>query len=176
MKYPQLNNYIDGTSVAADGELLDVISPLDGSLLSRVPLSTRTELDRAVESAQRAFPAWSTKTMRERAQVFYRYRELLQQNIDELTTLVHEENGKTPDEARAETLKAIEVTEFACSLPQWTTGEVLEVSPGVECRVERKPLGVVASIVPFNFPVMVPHWTIPIALALVFMRIYARLV
>ncbi len=166
MKYPQLNNYIDGTPVAADGELLDVVSPLNGSLLSRVPMSNRAELDRAVESAKRAFPAWATKTMQERAQVFYRYRELLRQNIDELTTLVHEENGKTPDEARAETLKAIEVTEFACSLPQWTTGEVLEVSPGVECRVERKPLGVVASIVPFNFPVMVPHWTIPIALAL----------
>src|SRR4029079_16460961 len=77
-----------------------------------------------------------------------------------------EDNGKTRDEARAEIWRAIEVTEFACALPQIIPGEVLEVSPGVECRVERVPIGVVASVSPFNFPSMVPHWTIPIALTL----------
>ena len=79
---------------------------------------------------------------------------------------MREENGKTTDEARAEVEKAIELTEFACSLPQLMAGELLEVSAGVECRVDRKPLGVVASIAPFNFPNMVPHWTIPNAIAL----------
>ncbi len=100
------------------------------------------------------------------AQVAYRYRELLIENTGELSRLIHEEHGKTLEEAKAEIVRAIEVTEFACSLPQLAAGEVLEVSPGVECRVDRMPLGVVASIVPFNFPMMVPHWTMPIAITL----------
>ncbi|HEX2723983.1 MAG TPA: CoA-acylating methylmalonate-semialdehyde dehydrogenase, partial [Gemmatimonadaceae bacterium] len=96
----------------------------------------------------------------------YRYRSLLERDIEELTALVTEENGKVYPEAKAEILKAMELTEFACSLPQITAGEVLEVSRGVECRIERFPLGVVASIAPFNFPNMVPNWTIPNAIAL----------
>jgi malonate-semialdehyde dehydrogenase (acetylating)/methylmalonate-semialdehyde dehydrogenase len=119
-----------------------------------------------VESAQRAFASWSAETLKQRAQVAYAYRALLRQHVDELAGLIHEENGKTLDEARAELGRSIEVTEFACSLPQLAAGEVLEVSRGVECRVERAPLGVVASVSPFNFPSMVPHWTIPIALTL----------
>src|SRR4030095_14039372 len=111
-------------------------------------------------------PGCSRETLRQRSQVAYAYRELLRRHIDELAGLIHEENGKTLDEARAELVRAIEVTEFACSLPQLACGEVLEVSRGVECRVERARLGVVASVTPFNFPAMVPHWTIPIALTL----------
>src|SRR5207253_3710707 len=103
--------------------------------------------------------------IKERAQVFYRYKTLLEQNIDELAKLVSEENGKIEGEARAEVLKSAELTEFACSLPQIASGEVLEVSRGVECRIERFPVGIVASITPFNFPNMVPNWTIPNALA-----------
>ena len=99
-------------------------------------------------------------------QVFFRYRTLLEQHIDELTDLIVEEHGKVQSEARAEVLKAIELTEFACSLPQIIAGEVLEVSRGVECRSDRYPLGVVASITPFNFPSMVPHWSLPNAIAL----------
>ncbi len=85
---------------------------------------------------------------------------------NELTKLVQEENGKTYDEAKAEVLKSAELTEFACSMPQLISGELLEVSKGVECRVENYPVGVVASISPFNFPNMVPNWTIPNALVL----------
>jgi len=166
MKYGPLTNRIGGRHVSFAGEHLDVISPVDGTLLSRVPLSTATEVDLAVTAARDAHEAWSALTMKERSQVFYRYRELFHRHADELAELVHEENGKTPDEGRAEVAKAIEVTEFACSLPQLTAGEVMEVSPGVECRVEHAPLGVVASITPFNFPTMVPHWTIPIAICL----------
>jgi malonate-semialdehyde dehydrogenase (acetylating)/methylmalonate-semialdehyde dehydrogenase len=99
-------------------------------------------------------------------QVFFRYKYLLEKNLKELSELVQEENGKTYSEATAEVEKSIELTEFACSLPQLVTGEVLEVSRGVECRTEHVPLGVVASIVPFNFPSMVPNWTIPNAIAL----------
>lgn len=166
MKYPQIHNYINGRFETENEEALDVVSPLDGSLLSRVPLSSAATIDRAVTAAEAAFPAWSKRTIKDRSQVFYRYRNLLQEHLDDLAYLIHEENGKTIDESRAEILKAIEVTEFACSLPQLITGEVLEVSPNVECRVERRPLGVVACVTPFNFPSMVPHWTIPIAIML----------
>jgi malonate-semialdehyde dehydrogenase (acetylating)/methylmalonate-semialdehyde dehydrogenase len=119
-----------------------------------------------VQSAGRAFPAWSGTPIKERVQVFYRYRALLQRDFSELAALITEEHGKVQSEAEAEIVKAIELTEFACSLPQVVVGEVLEVSKGIECRVDRHPVGVVASIVPFNFPSMVPHWTIPNAIAL----------
>ncbi len=166
MKYESLGNFINGRFATHDGEQLDVVSPLDGARLSHVPLSTPAELDAAVAGAEAAFGPWSAQTIKQRSQLFYRYRSLLEKHFDELAELVHLENGKTVDEGRAEVAKAIEVTEFACSLPQMTTGELLEVSPGVECRVEHAPLGVVASITPFNFPCMVPHWTIPISMCL----------
>jgi malonate-semialdehyde dehydrogenase (acetylating)/methylmalonate-semialdehyde dehydrogenase len=166
MKYPQVRNYLDGRFVNGSGAHLEVFNPGDGSVISRVPLSSKDEVDQAVQSAARAFPAWAALPIKERAQVFYRYRTLLEQHIDELAALVTEENGKIASEARAEVLKAIEVTEFACSLPQLAAGEVMEVSRGVECRIDRHPVGVVACITPFNFPCMVPNWTIPNALVL----------
>ena len=109
---------------------------------------------------------WSTLPIKERVQVFYRYKNLLEKNLNELSILVREENGKTMSEAKAEVEKSIELTEFACSLPQLVQGELLEVSKGVECRSERYPVGVVASITPFNFPFMVPNWSMPNALTL----------
>ncbi|HSR16167.1 MAG TPA: CoA-acylating methylmalonate-semialdehyde dehydrogenase [Gemmatimonadales bacterium] len=166
MKYPAVLNYVGGAFVAPDRPWLDVHSPGDGSVISRVPLSTGADLDEAVAAARAAFGGWSRLPIKERVQVFYRYRTLLERDMDALAALVTEENGKVEAEARAEVLKAIELTEFACSLPQITAGEVMEVSRGVECRIERFPLGVVASITPFNFPNMVPHWTIPNAIAL----------
>ncbi|MBL4569125.1 MAG: CoA-acylating methylmalonate-semialdehyde dehydrogenase, partial [Flavobacteriaceae bacterium] len=103
---------------------------------------------------------------KERVQIFFKYRTLLEQNIEELTNLIVLENGKIYGEAKAEVLKSMELCEFAVSIPQIIVNEVQEVSKGVECRIERKPLGVVASISPFNFPNMVPHWTVPNALVL----------
>ena len=167
MKYAAIQNYINGQFVPASSTLtLPVISPIDGSHLSEVPLSTAKDLDEAVKAAAAAFQIWSRKPIKERVQVFFRYKFLLEKNMDELAKLVQEENGKTYSEAVAEVEKSIELTEFACSLPQLVTGEVLEVSKGVECRTEHIPLGVVASIVPFNFPSMVPNWTLPNAIAL----------
>ncbi len=167
MKYDRVRNYYNGEfieSVSTDD--LDVISPIDGNLLSTVPMSTSDELERAVRSAKKAFEGWSRLPIKERAQVFFRYRYLLEKHANELTALVSEENGKTIDEARAEVDKSIELTEFACSMPQLISGEIMEVSRGVECRTEHFPVGVVASIVPFNFPLMVPNWTMPNALVL----------
>src|SRR6184192_194367 len=166
-RYPDIRNYIGGTFVEHDaGRYLDVFNPAEGNVISRVPLSASADVDRAVAAAKAAFPGWSATPIKERVQVFFRYKALLEKNIDELAKLVTEENGKIDSEARAEVLKSAELTEFACSLPQITAGEVLEVSRGVECRVERFPAGIVASITPFNFPNMVPNWTIPNAIAL----------
>jgi malonate-semialdehyde dehydrogenase (acetylating)/methylmalonate-semialdehyde dehydrogenase len=166
-RYPDVRNYIEGRFVdAADRDFLDVTNPATGEVISRVPLSGQTEVDRAVDAAKKALPGWSGTPIKERVQVFYRYKALLEKNITELGALVSEENGKIRGEAEAEVLKSAELCEFATSLPQIIPGEVLEVSRGVECRVERYPVGVVASITPFNFPNMVPNWTIPNAIAL----------
>src|ERR1700757_4972284 len=167
MKYAEVKNYVGGKFVASKAsKYIDVISPLDGSLLSKVPVSTKEDLNEAVLVAHKAFETWSKVPIKERVQIFYRYKTLLEKNMLELSKLVQEENGKTLDEARAEVEKSIELTEFACSLPQLVGGEILEVSKGVECRTDFYPVGVVACIVPFNFPSMVPNWTIPNALAL----------
>ncbi len=167
MKYKATQNFINGKMINAQTEKnLDVVSPVDGTLLSTVPLSTAQDLDNAVAAARAAFPGWSKTPIKERVQVFFKYKTLLENNLKELAALCSEENGKTYSESVAEIEKSIELTEFATSLPQLVTGEVLEVSRGVECRTEHVALGVVASIVPFNFPSMVPNWTLPNAIAL----------
>ena len=167
MKYPVTYNYINGQITESEStSFLDVISPLDGNLLSKVVMSKTSDLDNAVIAAGKAFEKWRKTPIKERVQVFFKYKQLLEKNLNELAALCSEENGKTIGESIAEIEKCIELTEFATSLPQLITGEVLEVSRGVECRTEHTPLGVVASIVPFNFPAMVPNWTIPNAIAL----------
>ncbi len=167
MKYKATQNFINGKFVDAHStKNLEVISPIDGTLLSTVPMSTAKDVDDAVKAAKAAFVGWSKTPIKERVQVFFRYKTLLEKNLKELSLLVQEENGKTYGESVAEIEKSIELTEFATSLPQLVTGEVLEVSRGVECRTEHVPIGVVASIVPFNFPSMVPNWTLPNAIAL----------
>ena len=166
MKYPALSNLIHGREVAANGSILEVYNPRSGEKISEVPLSSADVLDMAVTAAGEAQPAWGALPIKERVQVFYRYRALLERDTDKLADLICEENGKTRDEALAEVAKSMELTEFACSLPQLVSGSIQEVSRGVECRTESHPLGVVASIAPFNFPVMVPNWTIPNAIAL----------
>ncbi|NOX65921.1 MAG: aldehyde dehydrogenase family protein, partial [Chlorobi bacterium] len=156
MKYPKVRNFIGGAFINVSGlRSLEIISPIDGSLLSIVPMSDKSDLDDAVEAATKAFPGWSETPIKTRVQIFYRYRELLEKHMAELSNLIQEECGKTFGESKAEIEKSMELTEFACSLPQLVTGEILEVSRGVECRTEYNPLGVVASITPFNFPSMV---------------------
>ena len=166
IKSGKVKNFINGHFEENGDKLMDVFSPLDGKVISQVPLSGYETLDKAVQAAEAVFEQWSNTTIKERVQIFYRYRSLLEKNRDELAELVHIENGKMIGEAAAEVDKSIELTEFACSLPQIIPGEIMEVSKGVECRTERAPLGIVASITPFNFPNMVPNWTIPNAIAL----------
>jgi len=166
MKYAEVRNFIDGKFVRTESPRLEVYSPLDGRVISTVPLSGYSELDEAVTAAKSAFPIWSGLTSKKRSEVLYRYHTILAAHITEIAAIIHDENGKTISEATAEVEKSVELTEFACSIPQIATGEILKVSDGVVCQTEYSPLGVVASICPFNFPHMVPHWTIPNIIAL----------
>lgn len=165
-RHGTLRNVIGGELVDVAAPTQPVHAPATGEVIAHVPMSTAADVDAAVQAARAALPGWSALTIKDRVQVLYRYRTLVEQHLDELSELIVEEHGKVMSEARAEWLKVMELTEFACSLPQLATGTVLEVSRGVECRTERTPVGVVASIVPFNFPSMVPHWSIPNAIAL----------
>src|SRR4051812_11009519 len=116
MKYSPIQNYIGGKFVnASTAKTMDVISPLDGNRLATVPMSGATDLDEAVKAARAAFPAWSKTPVKERVQVFFRYKTLLEKNLAELAQLCSEENGKTYGESVAEIEKCIELTEFATS-------------------------------------------------------------
>ena len=143
----------------------EVINPRHGKAMSRVLLGAADDVDAAVKAAAAAAPAWGEWPIRERAQVLYRLRERMAAAIDELAWLISHENGKVFAEAKAEVEKSIECLEYGCSLPNLAAGESLEVSRGVSCETEDRPLGVVAGIVPFNFPLMVPLWMLPQALA-----------
>jgi malonate-semialdehyde dehydrogenase (acetylating)/methylmalonate-semialdehyde dehydrogenase len=167
MIYNEVKNFINGAfKSGSSSKSHTVISPLDGSQLTTFNESTMEDLNEIIVHAQKAQKAWQKVTLKERAQVFYRYKQLLEKNSPALTEIIYHENGKIHGEAKAEIDKAIELTEFACSLPQFVNGENMEVSKGVFCSSTRVPLGIVASIVPFNFPTMVPHWTIVNAIAL----------
>jgi malonate-semialdehyde dehydrogenase (acetylating)/methylmalonate-semialdehyde dehydrogenase len=167
MVFDEVRNFINGEfKSGSSSKIHTVISPLDGKELTTFNESTMDDLNEIVDFAQKAQKTWQKVTLKERVQVFYKYKQLLEQNSAELTEIIYQENGKIHAEAKAEIDKAIELTEFACSLPQFVTGENMEVSKGVYCSSTKLPLGIVASIVPFNFPTMVPHWTIVNAIAL----------
>src|SRR5690606_36303545 len=143
---------------------IDVINPRHGKAMSSVPMCGREEVDAAVAAAHRAQPAWADLPIRDRAYVFYSLRQKMRDHLDELSWLVSHENGKTFEESKAEVLKGIECVEFGCSLPNLAAGTQLDVSRGVNCQVTYEPLGVVAGVVPFNFPLMVPLWMLPQAI------------
>jgi malonate-semialdehyde dehydrogenase (acetylating)/methylmalonate-semialdehyde dehydrogenase len=167
MQFNEVQNFINGNFKSGGSDVIHaIISPIDGVLLTSFKESTIEDLNEIVKHAKVAQLNWQKITLKERVQVFYKYKQLLEKNCDELSKIVQIENGKIFSEAKAEIEKAIELTEFACSLPQFVNGENMEVSKGVYCSTTRLPLGIVASIVPFNFPSMVPHWTIVNALAL----------
>lgn len=162
----QTNNYINGSFVApASGKYLAVTSPADGEVITEVAMSTEADVAKAVEAAQAAFEKWSAITVKSRAQYLLKLHALIRDNASELADIIVKEHGKTKIEAMGDVAKGNETVEYACSMPQLLAGRVLEVSRGIECKDYKRPLGVVASIVPFNFPAMVPFWTIPIAIA-----------
>jgi malonate-semialdehyde dehydrogenase (acetylating)/methylmalonate-semialdehyde dehydrogenase len=162
----ECQNLIGGTwQTGIDLERRDLHSPYTGQRIGSVPMSNAAEIDRVVKAAAAAAITWRTTPAKERAQLLFKFRELLLANADELGQSAALESGKTVAEGKAGVLKGVEVLEYALSLQNLDDGAQLEVSRGVTCEVKREPLGVVAGIAPFNFPAMVPMWMIPIALA-----------
>lgn len=162
-----VDNYISGGFVPpSTNEYLDVINPADSKTIGRVALSERDDVDKAVQAAKSAFPSWSSRTIKQRASVMMKFHALVQEHAQSMAELIVRENGKNITEALADVAKGNETVEWACGLPQASVGNTLRVSGQVSCQDRRDPLGVVASIVPFNFPFMVPMWTVPIALVM----------
>ena len=142
-----------------------VYDPATGQVIAETPLSSREDVDRAVEAAEAAFPEWSRTPVVKRTQVLFRYKMLLDEHFEELRDIVTLENGKDAKDAGGEVRRGIEVVDFACGMPTLTMGEtVRDVAHGIDNVSYRFPLGVVAAITPFNFPCMIPLWTLPIAI------------
>ncbi|MFC1561437.1 CoA-acylating methylmalonate-semialdehyde dehydrogenase [candidate division KSB1 bacterium] len=165
MEYSLYGHYIDGKHAGSKGKsIIDIVSPVDGGRIGQLSIGNSEDVNLAVESAQNAFLKWSQTDVRKRADILHNIRSLMKKHIDELAQLCTHENGKTVDESKAGIAKGIELIEFAASLPHTIGGPNLEVSDGIECKMVRVPLGVTASITPFNFPVMVPMWSIPLTI------------
>ncbi len=163
--YVAPRNWIGGEWREASGaEVHPVPNPRHGKAMAEIRFSTADDVDAAVRAAARAAADWKTVPIRDRAHVLYRAREIMNRDIEELSWLVSHENGKLFAEAKAEVEKGIECMEYGCSLPNMAAGDQLEVSRGVSCEIVYESLGVVAGIVPFNFPFMVPLWMLPQAL------------
>lgn len=148
------------------GRLGDIFDPARGEVQAHVQLATPDEVDSAVQAAQDAFAAWGQASITARARVMFAFRELLARHEADLAAIISSEHGKTLDDARGEVVRGREVVEFACGIAHLAKGEFSEqVSTGVDSYSFRQPLGVVAGITPFNFPIMVPMWMHPVAIA-----------
>lgn len=160
------DNFIGGGWVKGDRGQSEVRSPQDGRVLGSYSSPSAMQIDQAIKAAAAAQLDWGRAPLKERSRILYNFRNILLREFEAIASLKSSECGKTLDEARAGLSKGIEVLEFALSLQNLDLGGRLEVSRGVSCEIRREPLGVIANITPFNFPAMVPMWTIPIALAL----------
>lgn len=162
----QVHNLIAGHWEKGEKGEGAVLSPHDGAKLGTYSIPSAAQVDRAVRAAAEAQKEWGRLPVKERSRVLFDFRNILLRDLDAISALKSAECGKTFDEAKAGLLKGIEVLEFALSIQNLDLGGKAEVSRGVHCEYRRAPLGVVANITPFNFPAMVPMWTIPIVLVL----------
>lgn len=160
-----LKNYINGEWVeSTSGKTEDVVNPATGKVIAKVPISTREEVDAAVETATRAFETWKEVDVPKRARILFKFQQLLVQHWDELAEIITKENGKNLKEAKGEVQRGIENVEFASGAPTLMMGDNLPaIATGLESGVYRYPIGVIGGITPFNFPMMVPCWMFPMA-------------
>ncbi|HEY3452183.1 MAG TPA: CoA-acylating methylmalonate-semialdehyde dehydrogenase [Myxococcales bacterium] len=164
-EYVAAQNWIGGAfKDATSGATLAVENPRHGKVMGKVAMSGAADVDAAVKAAKAALPGWRATPMKERAQVMHRLKALLERDEEELAWLLSAENGKTYAEARGDIDKGIECIEFGAGLPNFAQGGQIDVSRGINCQVTYEPVGVVAGITPFNFPIMVPLWMVPNAL------------
>jgi malonate-semialdehyde dehydrogenase (acetylating)/methylmalonate-semialdehyde dehydrogenase len=166
-KVREVHHWVNGQTLTSNtGRFGDVYNPASGAVQAKVALASAEEVDSAVAAAAAAFPAWSAQPALRRARVFFRFREIFEQRLDEVAALLTSEHGKVFSDAKGEATRGLEVVEFATGIPQLLKGEYSEqVGQDVDSWSIRQPLGVVAGITPFNFPAMVPMWMFPIALA-----------
>jgi malonate-semialdehyde dehydrogenase (acetylating) / methylmalonate-semialdehyde dehydrogenase len=161
-----INHFIGGRVAEGSGRFADVYNPALGEPCARVALASDDDVAAAVAAAGAAFPAWAATPPLARARVLFNYLQLCQQHTDEFAAMVVREHGKTFADARGEVARGIEVVEFAVGIPQMLKGEFTDqIARGIDAWSMRQPLGVVAGITPFNFPVMVPMWMFPVAIA-----------
>lgn len=157
-------NFLDNKFVdSAATQWIDLHDPATNNLVTRVPQSTDEELKAAVASAQKAFPTWRATSLLAKQQIMFKFVALIRQHWDRLAASITLEQGKTFADAKGDVLRGLQVAETACGITTQLTGEVLEVAKDMETRNYREPLGVVAAICPFNFPAMIPLWSIPVA-------------
>ncbi|MGB7534582.1 MAG: CoA-acylating methylmalonate-semialdehyde dehydrogenase [Azonexus sp.] len=162
-----MQHFINGRSVhAADQRLADVFNPATGVVAARVPLASADTTREAIAAAAAALPGWANTPPLRRARVLFKFRELLERHMDELAAIITAEHGKVLADAKGEIIRGMEVVEFACGIPHLLKGEFSEeIGGGIDSWSMRQPVGVCAGITPFNFPVMVPMWMFPVALA-----------
>jgi malonate-semialdehyde dehydrogenase (acetylating)/methylmalonate-semialdehyde dehydrogenase len=162
-----IGHFIGGQVVDTAGDrYADVFNPALGEPCARVTLASVDEVNAAVFAAQAAFPAWAATPPLARSRILFKYLQLCQQHTDEFAAMITREHGKTFSDAQGEVARGIEVVEFACGIPQLLKGEFTDqIARGIDAWSMRQPLGVVAGITPFNFPVMVPMWMFPVAIA-----------
>ncbi|XKH60877.1 CoA-acylating methylmalonate-semialdehyde dehydrogenase [Halomonas sediminis] len=162
-----INHYINGQVVETEPtQRQDVFNPASGKVSGQVALASPADVESAVAAAQAAFPAWADTPPLRRARVMFRFLELLNAHKDELARAITLEHGKVFTDAQGEVARGIDIVEFACGIPQLLKGDYTEqVSTGIDNWTMRQPLGVVAGVTPFNFPVMVPMWMFPVAIA-----------
>ena len=167
MSTAHIQHHIGGrTSAASSTRFQDVFNPATGAVTGRVALANAADVGEAVAAAQQAFPAWADTPPIRRARVMFRFLELLNQKKDDLARMITAEHGKVFTDAQGEVARGIDIVEFACGIPQLLKGDFTDqVSTGMDNWTLRQPLGVVAGITPFNFPVMVPMWMFPVAIA-----------
>src|SRR3990172_2230763 len=160
-------NYINNEWVEPQvSEYAEVINRATGEVIARTPLCGKVEVDAAAKAAADAFPAWRATPVQDRIQYLFRLRELLKANLDEISRTITDECGKTFSIAKAEMVRAIENVEVACGMPMMMKGEIAEdIAPGIDEIMLRQPVGVCATIAPFNFPGMIPFWYLPYAIA-----------
>jgi malonate-semialdehyde dehydrogenase (acetylating)/methylmalonate-semialdehyde dehydrogenase len=163
----EVRNYVGGRWKSPSGsETLRVNNPASGRELGRLVLSTRGDVDAAVRAAREAFPAWRSTPAPERARVLFRLRQLIEENKEDLARLLTTEHGKVLPETRGEVQRGIENIEHACGIPTLMMGDTVEeIALGIDCASWRQPLGVFGIITPYNFPVMIPLWFWPYAVA-----------
>jgi len=162
----KLKNYVDGEWMESRGDTKDVVNPATGRVIAQVPISTKGEINTAVEVAKEAFPDWRTTPPIARARCLFRLKELMEEHFEDLSRIQTMEHGKTIDESRGETRRGIENVEVAAGIPSLMMGCCLEdIASGIDEYLIRQPLGVFGIIGPFNFPFMVPLWFAPYAIA-----------